>query len=557
MSNNRRNFIKRAGVLLSATAASQAIPAIALGHEAKHPHPIVIASKEQALANTSYGKVRGYIRNQTYTFKGIPYGATTGGQNRFMPPQKPAPWSGERNCLVYGPISPQKANSGWLQQEYGFLYQWIDGYQDEDCLRLNVWTPALNDGKKRPVMFWIHGGGFFSGSSQEHPSYDGENLSKLGDVVVVSVNHRLNAFGYLDLSAYGQQYKSSGNAGMLDIVAALEWVRDNITGFGGDKDNVIIFGQSGGSTKVTTLMAMPAAKGLFHKAVAQSGSIVQVATHEYANQITELVLNNLGISKENISAIHQVKPTRLLEALQFAEGKMGSAVHAGVGRSGLQPVVDGEILPSHPFDPVAPALSAGIPFMVGTTRNEASASIDNAAIEQLDEEGLKTRLTERYKDKAGELYQVLRKAHPNVKPVEILSYISAQNPMAYLQASRKSAQIGAPVYLYMFSWHTPMLNGRPRAFHCSEIPFVFANTDRCENYTGAGNEARKLGNKMALAWINFARHGNPNHKGLPRWPAFTEANGAMMVFNNNCEVKHDPDGDARRLLQSMYYNKPV
>jgi len=492
MKSNRRGFLQKAGLLASTSGLSYALPSDVFSETLpREQKSMVKASVNIALAETSSGKIRGYIHNDIFNFKGIPYGAPTGGENRFMPPKKVDPWNGVRDCLVYGPVSPQKINSGWLQQEYGFLYQWIDGFQDEDCLRLNIWTSGLNDGKKRPVMFWIHGGGFSTGSSQEHPSYDGENLSKSGEVVMVSVNHRLNAFGYLDLADYGSRYASSGNVGMLDIVAALEWVRDNIENFGGDKDNVTIFGQSGGGTKVITLMAMPSAKGLFHKAISQSNSIVQVATHEYATQITSHVLAELEISRERIEEIQKIKPTRLLEALSVAEQKMGSAVPANVGRSGLQPVVEGHILPAHPFDPVGPALSANVPFMVGSTRNEASASINNAAIENIDEEGLKKKIADRFGSKGDRIYQVLRKVHPEVKPVEVLSFISAQNPIAYLQALRKSVKNSAPVYQYLFAWHTPVLDGRPRSFHCSEIPFALGNTDRCENYTGTSEEARR------------------------------------------------------------------
>jgi para-nitrobenzyl esterase len=557
MKNNRREFLQKAGLLATATGLANALPASVSAAPTPQGKPVVTASANEAVAATTAGKVRGYTRNGIYTFKGIPYGTNTAGKNRFMPPVKPEPWAGVKDCLVYGPISPQKINTGWSQQEYGFLYQWVDGYQNEDCLRLNVWSQGINDGKKRPVMFWIHGGGFFSGSSQEHPSYDGENLSKLGDVVMVSINHRLNIFGYLDLADYGSQFASSANVGMLDIVAALEWVRDNIANFGGDKDNVTIFGQSGGGTKVITLMAMPSAKGLFHRAISQSNSIVQVATHEYANQITGHVLTELGISKENINKIQEVSPLQLLAALAVAEKKMGGAVPTGVGRSGLQPVVDGHILPAHPFDPTAPAISAHIPFMVGTTRNEASASIDNAALENLDEDGLKKRFADKYGAKSESIYKVIRKVHPDVKPVEILSFLSAQNPMAYLQAERKSAQNAASVYLYMFAWHTPVLDGRPRSFHCSEIPFAFANTNRCENYTGDSVQARKLANQMAMTWISFARTGNPNHNGLPKWPSFNEQKGAMMVFNNQSTVRVDPDHEARELLQRIFYNKEV
>lgn len=557
MKNNRREFLQKAGLLATATGLANALPAGVIAAPVPQGNPVVMASANDAVATTTNGKVRGYTRNGVYTFKGIPYGANTAGKNRFMPPVKPEAWTGVKDCLVYGPISPQKINTGWSQQEFGFLYQWVDGYQNEDCLRLNIWSQGINDGKKRPVLFWIHGGGFFSGSSQEHPSYDGENLSKLGDVVVVSINHRLNIFGYLDLADYGNQFASSANVGMLDIVAALEWLRDNIANFGGDKDNVTIFGQSGGGTKVITLMAMPSAKGLFHRAVSQSNSIVQVATHEYATQITGHVLTELGISKENIDKIQEVSPLQLLSALAVAEKQMGGAVPAGVGRSGLQPVVDGRILPVHPFDPTAPAISANIPFMVGTTRNEASASIDNAPLENLDEDRLKKRFVAKYGAKGESIYRVIRKVHPDVKPVEILSFLSAQNPMAYLQAERKAAQNAAAVYLYMFAWHTPVLDGRPRSFHCSEIPFAFANTNRCENYTGDSAEARKLANQMALAWISFARTGNPNHNGLPKWPSFNEQRGAMMVFNNQSTVRVDPDHEARELLQRIFYNKEV
>jgi para-nitrobenzyl esterase len=558
MKNNRRQFLQKAGLLTTAAGLSYVAPTMAAAapHQQTPARNTVFASANNAVANTKYGKVRGYTRNNILTFKGIPYGAPTGGENRFMPPKKPDKWKATRDCLVYGPICPQKPNTGWLQEEYGFLYQWIDGMQDEDCLRLNVWTPAL-DGKKRPVMFWIHGGSFASGSSQEHPSYDGENLTKLGDVVVVSINHRLNIHGFLDLSDYGSQYAASGNVGMLDIVAALQWVHDNIANFGGDKNNVTVFGQSGGGSKVITLMAMPSAKGLFHRAISQSNSIVQMSTHAYATQFTAIVLADLGITKDNIADLHKVKPARLQEALAVAETKMGSAVPADVGRAGLQPVVDGKILPTHPFDPVAPAIAADVPFMVGTTRNEVSYSINNAPLENVDDKGVINRLAEKYNTRADYIYQTLRKAHPNDKPIELLSYVSAQNPMAYLQASRKAAQNAAPAYLYMFAWHTPQLDGRPRSFHCSEIPFAFANTDVTENYTGASDEARSLADTVAKAWINFARYGNPNHDGLPQWPAFSDTNGAMMVFNNTCEVKNDPDGEARKLLTRIFYNKEV
>ncbi|MVM31403.1 carboxylesterase family protein [Spirosoma sp. HMF4905] len=557
MSNNRREFLQKLG--LAATVLGVGSPS----HEAmaKPTAPgtknSVTAAESNAVVDTSSGKVRGYTHNGIVNFKGIPYAATTAGEARFMPPSKPAPWTGVRNSLVYGPVCPQKPNNGWNAEEYAFLYQWNDGYQGEDCLRLNVWSPGVNDGKKRPVLFWIHGGAFFSGSSQEHPSYDGENLSRLGDVVVVSVNHRLNVYGYLDLSDYGSQYAQSGNVGMLDLVASLEWVRDNIAQFGGDAGNVTIFGQSGGGAKVTTLMAMPSAKGLFHKGISESSSTIQVATHDYAAKLADLVVAELGLTKATIADIHKVPFARLTEAGVAAEKKMGTTFPANVGRAGWQPVVDGKVIPAHPFDPTVPAYSANIPMIIGTNRNEASASINNAQMESLDEASLTKRLVERFGEKGRQLHEVLRKAHPKAKSVELLSYVAPYNPMAYLQAERKAAQQAAPVYLYLFAWQTPVLDGRPRSFHCSEIPFVFANTDRCETMTGGGEEARVLASKISQAWLSFARTGNPNHKGLPNWPAFTPSKGETMVFNTNSEVRNDPDGEARQLLERIFYKRDV
>ena len=555
MKNNRRNFLQTIG--LGATTLTLGSPDANAQISIKDKKDCVTASANQAVADTTQGKVRGYIHDGIYNFKGIPYGESTAGENRFMPPVKPVSWTGVRDTLTYGPICPQKPNSGWGMQEYAFLYQWVDGFQSEDCLRLNVWTPAVKDSKKRPVLFWIHGGAFFSGSSQEHPSYDGENLSRGGDVVVVSVNHRLNAFGFLDLSDYGSQYERSGNVGMLDLVAALEWVRDNIADFGGDAGNVTIFGQSGGAAKVTTLMAMPTAKGLFHKAISQSSSTVQVATHAYTAELAGHFLSELKIDKANIAQISKLPFSELVLASVAAEKKMGSVFPPGVGRAGWQPVVDGKVIPAHPFDPSVPAYSAHIPMIIGTNRNEASASIGNAAMESLDEEGLKKKLFERFGAKSEKIHQVLRKVHPEVKPVEILSYVSPYNPMAYLQAERKAAQSAAPVYLYLFAWQTPVLDSRPRSFHCSEIPFVFANTDRCETMTGGGETARILASKMSKAWLSFARSGNPDHSGLPQWKPFTKDNGAMMVFNNNSEVRKDPDGEARQLLERLFYQRDL
>lgn len=555
MKTNRRNFLKSAGIVASASTAAIALPLSSFADQISNEDgDETVETSPDIVVKTMEGSLRGYKKGNIFNFKGIRYAESTEKANRFMPAQPLKTWEGVRNALVYGPISPQKINAGWLQQEYAFLYQWIDGFQHEDCLRLNIWTPSITNNKKRPIMFWIHGGGFTTGSSQEHPSYDGQNICELGDVIVVSINHRLNVFGFADLSDYGSEYASSANLGMLDIIAALKWVNRNIEFFGGDKNNVTIYGQSGGGTKVITLMAMPEAKGLFHKAISQSNSIVQVSVPEYSKKLTNLFLEELQLNKSNIKKINEIPINKILFAAAEAEKRMGGKIIPGMGRSGWQPVTGTTALPKHPFDPEVSNLAADIPFLVGSTRNEASASIDNEQMELLDEVGLKRRIIDKYPGLGNQLYAALRKIHPIKKPVEILSLLSAQNSIAFLSASRKSKQ-DAAVYLYMFAWHTKVLDGRPRSFHCSEIPFVFNNTDLIPTYTGGTKEAKDLGKKMALAWINFARFGNPNHNGIPKWPSFDSANGSTMIFNNDCKVENDPDGESRMLLERIFYGK--
>jgi para-nitrobenzyl esterase len=287
----RRRLILGAAAVLGGAATSAVLPQAAAAAPApapEKPHstaraaggPSVVAKAGLAEVDTQAGRVGGYVHKGIYTFKGIPYGATTEGASRFVPPSKPASWTGVRSSRQFGHVAPQAARTGWANDEESFMFSWDDGIQGEDCLRVNVWTPGIDDHGKRPVMVWLHGGGYAAGSGQELRSYDGENLARRGDVVVVTLNHRLNVLGYLDLSGYGDKYAGSANAGMLDIVAALEWVRDNIAAFGGDPGRVTIFGQSGGGGKVSVLMGMPAAKGLFHRAIVESGSTLRVRTQE-------------------------------------------------------------------------------------------------------------------------------------------------------------------------------------------------------------------------------------------------------------------------------------
>jgi para-nitrobenzyl esterase len=402
------------------------------------------------------------------------------------------------------------------------------------------------------VMVWLHGGGFQAGSGQELKSYDGERLTRRGDVVVVSLNHRIGVLGHLDLAAYGEPYASSGNLGMLDLVAALEWVRDNIGNFGGDPANVTIFGQSGGGGKVSTLMVMPAAKGLFHRAIVQSGSMARGASMERSAKIAADLLAELGLNASGVTQLQELPYQKLVEA--------GGAVQRKNPRVGLPnirkmaetlvwaPVIDGAAVPRHPFDPDAPAISAEVPMLVGTVLNEFLNGVGHPEYEVMTIDEVKKRVGDMYGDRSGQIIEVFQQAHPKEKPFDILSRIAASSvrQAAVNQCERKAAQSAAPAYLYWFTWKTPVLDRRPRAFHCAELAFCFDNTERCENMTGNGAEARHLAGQVSDAWIHFARTGNPNHSGLPSWPAFRAEKCSTMIFDSPSEMKNNPDTAERK-----------
>ena len=492
--------------------------------------------------------MRGYTARGILTFKGIPYAGTTAGVKRFMPPTKPEPWTGLRSSMFYGQVCPQGERRGWKNDEESFIFEWDDGQPGEECLRVNVWTPAA-DNRKRPVMIWLHGGGFSAGSGQELKAYDGESIARRGDVVLVSLNHRLNVFGYLNLSKCGEEYASSANAGMLDLVAALEWVRYNIANFGGDPGNVMIFGQSGGGSRVSTLMAMPSAKGLFHKAAIESGSQLRQSNAEESEKLATALLDVLGISGSQVSKVREVPFETFAKAQGEALRKAFplSAVPGGGG--GWRPTADGRILPTQPYDPVAPAMPAGIPLLVGTVLNEQTHGINHPEYQDMTWAEALRRARERFADRAEVVIAAYQKLYPKAKPFDVLSVALALQSRQ--NCVRQAALDGAPVYMFWFTWQTPVLDGRPRAFRCSELPFVFNNTDRAAAMTGSGPEARQLGARMSDAWIAFARKGDPNHSGLPKWPAFTANEGALMVFTNKCEVRMNPDGEPRRVVSGV------
>lgn len=527
---------------------------LAMGTSSLHAQTEVITGADVAVTDTESGKVRGFIQNNIYTYKGIPYAKA----DRFMPAVKVEPWEGVRSSTMYGPVAPLMTPTTQVQDESEFVFDHDWGYTSEDCLRLNVWTPSIDDGKKRPVLFWIHGGGFTAGSSQELPSYHGENLSKKGDVVVVSINHRLNILGFLDLSAYGDKYKETANNSMLDIVAALDWVKSNISNFGGDPGNVTIFGQSGGGAKVNTLMAMPRAEGLFHKAINQSGSFrSNLSKKETTRAIAAEVLNQLSLTADQVDSLQTVPFDELSKAgsaaLRVVAERMRKEGNAPEG-FGLSwgPSLDGTILPHDLMSDEAFELSKGIPLMLGTTKNEFTPFV-NGRFFNASEEQVMAHIKETYKDRADDYVAAVRKAYPeDTRPSDLLDIDNTFRPGAVFQANKKSAlQNGAAVYMFMFTWQSPVFDGKYKALHCMELPFVFDNVERARQMTGGGQGAHELADKMSNAWLNFAKTGNPNHNGLPQWPKYDSKGTPTMFFDNTCEVKPQHDKEFLDLMSSL------
>lgn len=520
----------------------------------------IVVSDSAGIAQTTQGKVRGFTHKEMFVFRGIPYGAPTSGAGRLMPPAKPAAWSGVRSALAYGFASPQIPPEHWDKDEVAFVYEWNPGAQGEDCLRLNVWTPSL-DNRKRAVMVWLHGGGFSVGSANEMNVYDGENLAR-HDVVVVSLNHRLGAVGFLDLSSLGgEKYASSANVGLLDIIAALEWVRDNIANFGGDPENVTIFGQSGGGGKVNALLAMPRAKGLFHKAIVQSGSMRRMLTPDFSARLADAVLKEAGITKARLEDLHNMPFDRLIASAAVAAKKVYPAIDYArpfdFGRhcelNAWAPTVDGSILPEHPFWTSAPGATAGVPLIVGSTLTEFGVPYGDPEFKEGTFEKFGGYINKGHGPEHGKrILDALRRGHPGASAAKVFTIwcSSGVRHAAVRQAALKAAQGGAPAYLYWFAWDSPIFGGRLHSFHCCDLPFVFDNTDRCDHMTSGGAEPRALAARISSAWVQFARTGNPNHSGLPQWPAFDPAKRPTMIFDKTCAVENDPDGEELRALEA-------
>jgi len=506
---------------------------------------------EHVVAEVSSGKIRGIVDNGISIFKGIPYGGPVDGERRFMPPVKPAPWAGVRDAFAYGPRAFQDDNAFGMSPDLQKVFAMAEPIpMNENCLVLNVWTPGVNDGRKRPVMFWCHGGAFIAGSGSS-PWYDGANLARKGDVVVVTINHRLNVFGFLHLDELGggEAFASSGSNGMLDIVAALEWTRDNIATFGGDPGNVTIFGESGGGAKVSVLMAMPAARGLFHKAIMQSGPAVQMASREDATTTARHVLEELGLKESQLGELRRVSAEKLNQAQSAVTRKASMMSFANRRRLGFNPVVDGKNLPGGPFEPVAPAISANIPLMIGTNKDEMNLFFGLAPwVEKLDEAGLKERTRAFVGDRAEKILERYRQARPKDSPGELFLAIATDQAMrmpSLVIADRKAAQNAAPVFTYLFTYETPVLGGRLKSPHALEIPFVF-ETLHTAPFTGKSPARFPLADKMSRTWIAFARTGNPNNEAIPHWPTHSTKDRPTMIFDETCRVENDPLGAERR-----------
>jgi para-nitrobenzyl esterase len=513
---------------------------IALAVTALLPHGVA-AGSHRPVARTRSGRIRG-LRSanpdarDVLSFKGIPYGADTA-TTRFLPPDREIPWRDVRDAIRYGASAPQ----------IGEL-----GPGSEDCLVLNVWTPALRDGGKRPVLVYIHGGAYNTGSGSD-PLYDGTRLCRRGDVVVITVNHRLNLFGYLYLGEFEAKYAASGNIGQRDLIAALEWVREHAAEFGGDAGNVTMFGQSGGGAKIATLMAMPKAAGLFHRAMTMSGQQVTAAGPRAAAQRATMFLDALGLAPDRLAALRTFPIETLLKAARIRDPSRIEDMSLYFG-----PVLDGHDLPRHPFHPDAPPQSARIPMIIGNTRDETRAFLGNhPAHHALDWDRLPDALRrQQYVDLPPEtVIAEYRRLYPHYSASDVFFAATTAGRSwrgAVLEAEARALQ-NAPTWVYQLDFPSPLDGGVFGAMHTLDIPLAFDTIRQPGSRTGDTADAQRVADAISDALIAFARSGDPNHPGLPHWPRYDHDRRATMMFDVDSQVEDDPRGGERRLYERAPY----
>lgn len=524
----RRRFLEASGL----TAAS-----LILGAPLRASAQDIRGRAYTRAVMTTAGRVRGVVLDgNVQAFNGLPYGASTGGANRFLPPKRPEPWSGVRDTVTVGYRSPQPL-AGPISEIHALHRA---NPMSEDCLHVNVSTPAL-DNAARPVMVWFHGGGFWSGSG-DWLLYDGARLARAEDVVVVTVTHRLNAFGFLyPPEIGGAKYAEAGNAGMRDMLLALDWVQQNIDGFGGDPGKVTIFGQSGGGSKVSVLTGMPEAQGRYHRGIVMSGSLLEGVDADTATETSERFMAAAGA--RNVDALQQMPWEQLNAEAERQQFRMG-------------PTVDGTSLPAHPYSPAASPLAARVPLMIGTTEYEANFFPDTP-LDAIGDGELEERIRAAInadRDETKRLIETYRAGRPGIANVDLYQIFASDARFgagANAQAERKAAQGTAPVYKYYFTWRSPVREGKLKSYHCIDIPFAFNNVEVSASMIGAGQEAYALAERVSGAFAAFARGGDPNHAGIPRWPAFTASERATLVFDNDCRVENDPHGTERRALAEL------
>jgi para-nitrobenzyl esterase len=525
--------------------------------------------QEAPVATTTAGRISGRLENGINVFRGIPYGEDTK-KTRFKAPLPVAPWSGVRECVEWSTRAPQltgervargSAASG-ESERMGFHLPPDKGEQSEDCLHVNVWTPGLRDGKKRAVLFYIHGGAYNNGTVN-CDLYDGNRLCHRGDVVVVTVNHRLNAFGYMYLGDLGggdlgrKEYADSGNAGMLDIVLALKWVQQNVTEFGGDASRVLIFGQSGGGAKCATLMAMPAAKGLFHRVLTMSGQQVTAKPTVIANEVTKDVLDKLGVKYDQLDALKTLPMEKIQEAARVS--------------SAWLPVRDGGALPRDPFDPDAPSISAGVPMILANTHDEtvtSAAGKTGVLTWEQAPEALKNSVGQYLGSYSPE--EIIRR-YREIYPERDAAHVVVAAAVAFrawpgqvMEADRRAADVRsqAHTWVYRIDWKTPFQGGGGQnwAIHTIDLPFVFDNVALAPGMCGASADeqaaAQPLATRMSEMLIAFARTGDPNCKAIPHWPSYGLKERDTMIFDNETRVEKDPRGAERVFAAGAHYRQP-